>query len=117
MISAINLTSAQKAKETRAWNKAWAIMEQTEAPANAELEKAIDRFAPIRDALIERYEAERVEAIQKIEDEFRTKVEIQQAQFLYIMKPAQTAYDEIHAKAWKVFEETMATVRAEMEAK
>jgi hypothetical protein len=102
------LTPSQKAQRTRLHKKASQVMEETVVPEYEAWETALDMYTPLRDAIIERLEIERLMAIQKIEDEFRTQCEIAQAEFLNKMKPTQLAYDEAQSKAWAVYRATMA---------
>lgn len=96
----MELTKAQKAADTRAFNKAYAQYEMVMETANAKYEAELDRFCPIRDAYIAKLEAKRDAAIAKANAEYEEQYEIQMAQYEHIMKPAKEAHCKAQDEAW-----------------
>jgi len=101
------LTPAEKARRTRAANKANAAYEEMVAPAYAKWLEALDRFSPIRDAYIAKLEAKRDEAIAEINRQFEEDYALQMAQYNHMMKPTQDVLDEARANAWAIHKDTI----------
>ena len=101
------LTPAEKRRWTRAFNKAYAIMDQTVEPQYKEWVAALDRNCPIRDRYIAKLQSERDKAIAEINRKYEEDYAIQMAQFEHMMNPAQDAYDKAREEAMIVFQATM----------
>ncbi len=100
-------TPAEKRRWTRAFNKAYAIMDQTVEPEYKEWVAALDDHCTIRDAKLAQLDAERMAAISKIEDEFELRYSTVSEEFKNAMKPTQDAYDKAREEAFVVFNQTM----------
>lgn len=107
----MELTKSQKAKITRAHNKAIAIYEETFKPQQLAWEEALDTFCPARDADIDQYKAERDAAIAKINAEFEAKYEARMQKFRMDMKPTQSALDKARDAAWAIYSQTMKSIK------
>lgn len=100
-----DLTPAEKAARTRRMNKAMIAKDEMIAPEYNAWVKALDRFCPPRDSVIDALEQKRAEAIAKIEAEFKIEREAVMESFNNLMKPTSDALDQARDKAWEIYKD------------
>jgi len=105
MNTATNLTPAEKAARTRRTNKAWIAKDEMVAPEYTAWVKALDRFCPPRDSVIDALEKKRDEAIAKIQAEFEQEYNTVMESFNNLMKPTSDALDQARSKAWEIWKD------------
>lgn len=105
MNTTTKLTTAEKAARTRRINKAVIAKDEMIAPQYNAWVKALDKFCPPRDSVIDALEQKRDAAIAKIQAQFKEEYDAVMESFNNLMKPTHDALDQARDKAWEIYKD------------